>query len=67
MVTAPSCKKELGILCLALALVSLFAYAIYANWAEYHETNRLCFYSPVMLFPWVPALCVLIFLAWKSR
>jgi hypothetical protein len=63
-------QRELGTLVLALALASLFAWAVYAHWAE-PETEpvrgRLCFYSPVMIFPWVPGLCVLVFLAWKAR
>ena len=64
--------RELGTLFLALALASLFAWAVYAHWAEPEPAPemrgaRLCFYSPVMLFPWVPGLCVLVFLAWKAR
>lgn len=69
---APSWRKELGILMLALACVSLLAWGVHAHWtaeqaSAEEEEARLCFYSPVMLFPWIPALCVLLFLAWKSR
>jgi hypothetical protein len=71
MMMALSRQKEPALLFLALACVSLFAWAVYAHWAEHAhstpETARLCFFSPAMLFPWVPALCVLVFLWWKGR
>ncbi len=61
--------KDVAVLLLALVIVSLIAFSVYAHWLEYSrpEATRLCFYTPIMLLPWIPGLCVLIVLAWNAR
>lgn len=61
--------KDTAILLLALVIVSLFAFSVYMHWLEHSrpEATRLCLFTPVMLFPWIPGLCVLILLAWNAR
>ncbi len=54
-----------------IACTLLITASAYVLWVEHTGANdmarKLCFYSPAMLLPWIPALCVLIFVAWSPR